>query len=88
MFIPRSISCHDYRLDALDAALDALDLDLLVRRVRRSDELSEPMNQLAFWNTPFSIEILTACVVGIVRAAVSRTALVVSPISLPLHSQK
>ncbi len=42
------MSSHNYRLDALDTALEALDLDLLLRRVRRSEELSEPINQLAF----------------------------------------
>jgi hypothetical protein len=32
-----------HRRDVLDTALDALDLDLLFRRERRSDELSEPV---------------------------------------------
>ena len=50
------LKCHNacgnaryqiHRLDALDAALDALDLDLLVRRVRRSEELSVPVHVLA-----------------------------------------
>jgi hypothetical protein len=39
--------CRYHRLDALDTALDALDLDLLLRRVLRSDELSVPIHLLA-----------------------------------------
>ncbi len=37
-----------HRLEALDTALDARDLDLLLRRVRRSEELSEPIHLSAF----------------------------------------
>ena len=48
-----------YRLDVLDTALDALDLDLLpllLRRVRRSEELSEPIVSLAYFPTFTSLK--------------------------------
>ena len=69
---------QSHRLDVLDTALDALDLDLLLRRVRRSEVLSEPVGIISIFHNHLVTEVLTARVVGIVRTPVASATLVVS----------